>query len=781
MSFLRGSANYVWCTTSVLGKGATGAVFQGVNKHNGETVAVKTFNQLSHMRPQEVQMREFEVLEKVKHENIVKLLAIEEEQEGRGKVIVMELCTGGSLFNLLDDPENSYGLDEDEFLLVLSHLSAGMNHLRDNNLVHRDLKPGNIMKFIKDDGKIIYKLTDFGAARELQDDQQFVSLYGTEEYLHPDMYERAVLRKPVGKTFGATVDLWSIGVTLYHVATGNLPFRPFGGRRNKETMYYITTKKASGVISGVQTAENGPIQWSRELPNSCLLSQGIKKHLTPILAGLLEVNPQKMWTFEKFFGEVTNLLNKKKVFVYFMNKLASLRVYLDKTQHLEDFQLLLTEQTDVEPGSQILLLEDSLLNKQVESNTPGTSFPDTSDGNPIIMFAKNNNGIKFGDERELATFPTLPNLVSVENDATLAKSATAVGYAHKRKIEQYTKCARIMGIAVKQLVEVISQQLEKLQDVSDKCKTLTKATENQLAFFSQSHEATRSLLESSAAPLESDSSLAELCRQVDEIHTEENEGFSRLQNQLTDLAPAVHQLHKRYANEGHLSKEWSEVTREMTDISTAAHRASTYVTKLKESWQHLLRDRASRTLTYNDEQFHILEKIKMTETIRVIVELLTKECEPSVTSRTEALADWYKMASTIYLQTEILYKDLQVFQDDIAAYSMGLRHSQDRYLQLVREMTSRLREVGEEAPPPAPTPQPPCDTRNIRKAVKSILGTQDEVWGLLRENSRLIEQFTSLAAAAGPLDNTDHILQQINLLNMNNVTNGIDTAPPTDL
>ena len=39
-------------------------------------------------------------------------------------------------------------------------------------------------------------------------------------------------------------------------------------------MYYITTKKASGVISGAQTTENGPIQWGRELPNSCLLSQG---------------------------------------------------------------------------------------------------------------------------------------------------------------------------------------------------------------------------------------------------------------------------------------------------------------------------------------------------------------------------------------------------------------------------------------------------------------------------------------------------------------------------
>ena len=58
-----------------------------------------------------------------------------------------------------------------------------MKHLRDNNLVHRDLKPGNIMKFIDIDGSTIYKLTDFGAARELQDDQQFMSLYGTEEYL----------------------------------------------------------------------------------------------------------------------------------------------------------------------------------------------------------------------------------------------------------------------------------------------------------------------------------------------------------------------------------------------------------------------------------------------------------------------------------------------------------------------------------------------------------------------------------------------------------------------
>ncbi|CAK9251931.1 unnamed protein product, partial [Sphagnum jensenii] len=192
--------------------------------------------------------------------------------ETHHKVLIMELCTGGSLFNILDDPINFYGLEEKEFLLVLKHLAAGMKHLRDMNIIHRDLKPGNIMKFVSEDGTSIYKLTDFGAARELEDDQQFMSLYGTEEYLHPDMYERAVLRKSAGKSFKANVDLWSIGVTLFHIATGVLPFRPFGGRKNKETMFKITTEKASGIISGTQHSENGDIEWSRTLPKTCLLS-----------------------------------------------------------------------------------------------------------------------------------------------------------------------------------------------------------------------------------------------------------------------------------------------------------------------------------------------------------------------------------------------------------------------------------------------------------------------------------------------------------------------------
>uniref|UniRef100_A0A9J8A4T8 Inhibitor of nuclear factor kappa B kinase subunit epsilon n=1 Tax=Cyprinus carpio carpio TaxID=630221 RepID=A0A9J8A4T8_CYPCA len=269
------TANHLWSLDDVLGQGATACVYKARNKKTGELVAVKVFNLASYNRPYEVQMREFEVLQKLNHVNIVKLFAVEEmHMNPKQKVLVMEFCSGGSLLNLLEEPENAFGLAESEFLIVLQCVVQGMNHLRENGVVHRDIKPGNIMRQVGEDGRSVYKLTDFGAARELEDDEKFVSIYGTEEYLHPDMYERAVLRKPQHKAYGVSVDLWSIGVTFYHAATGSLPFIPYGGpRKNKKVMYKITTEKPEGTIAGVQKMEDGHIEWSYRLPHCCQLSE----------------------------------------------------------------------------------------------------------------------------------------------------------------------------------------------------------------------------------------------------------------------------------------------------------------------------------------------------------------------------------------------------------------------------------------------------------------------------------------------------------------------------
>ncbi|XP_003702205.1 I-kappaB kinase epsilon [Megachile rotundata] len=736
MSFLRGSANFVWCTTSVLGKGATGAVFQGVNKNNGEPVAVKTFNQLSHMRPPDVQMREFEVLKKVNHENIVQLLAIEEEQDGRGMVIVMELCTGGSLFNILDDPENTYGLAESEFLLVLEHLTAGMKHLRDNNLVHRDLKPGNIMKFIADDGSTIYKLTDFGAARELQEDQQFVSLYGTEEYLHPDIYERAVLRKPVGKTFGATVDLWSIGVTLYHVATGNLPFRPYGGRRNKETMFYITTKKSSGVISGIQTSENGPIEWSRELPQNCQLSVGLKKIVTPLLAGLLEVDPQKIWSFDRFFTEVTDTLSRKRIHIFNIHKGSLIKVFLHPEEKLTALQVHVQDQTDIAPHAQILLFGDVFLTNIIEESTPGKGYPNTCEKKPLMLFSKENNNVNLPMDTELPKFPVFANLVSVENDASQAKTACSVGYVCKRRIERLVLCSKLSQDAIEAFSGYVLKELTRLLEKCQRSKEFTKAIEDTAIVVERSENLARQI----SRKLGGQNSL--------EVKNWKKELDLKSKELLTELAPAIMQLHQRYVKEGSLRSEWDNIIRGLWCpwVNKASQKATTLVDRLRDGWQHLLRDRATRNLTYNDEQFHVLERIKVTETGQRLKNLLETFCVPSMVSRSECVADWYKMAQTVFLQTQILDKDVDNYEHILETYSYRLsQDSKERYenfLDLIDRLPGKLKTV-EKTNSPA---------QENTKKWKNMCVMQERISMILYKNGLLIDEIDRLSA----LDNVEN-------------------------
>uniref|UniRef100_A0A8C9QRD1 TANK-binding kinase 1 n=1 Tax=Scleropages formosus TaxID=113540 RepID=A0A8C9QRD1_SCLFO len=412
---MQSTTNYLWLISDLLGQGATANVYRGRHKKTGDLYAVKVFNNLSFLRPLDVQMREFEVLKKLNHKNIVKLFAVEEETNTRHKVLVMEYCPCGSLYTVLEEASNAYGLPEDEFLIVLHDVVAGMNHLREYGIVHRDIKPGNIMRMIGEDGRSVYKLTDFGAARELEDDEQFVSLYGTEEYLHPDMYERAVLRKDHQKKYGATVDLWSIGVTFYHAATGSLPFRPYEGpRRNKEVMYKIITEKPSGAISGLQKFENGKIEWSTEMPVSCSLSKGLQSLLTPVLANILEADQEKCWGFDQFFAETSDILHRGVVYVFSLQQATLHHVYIHEYNTATLFQELLFHRTNITPPNQELLYEGRRL--VLDPNCQAKTFPRTSQDNPIMLLSRemvSTVGLLFEDHCSKSFFfffkPELPS------------------------------------------------------------------------------------------------------------------------------------------------------------------------------------------------------------------------------------------------------------------------------------------------------------------------------------------------------------------------------------
>ncbi|KAK7102632.1 inhibitor of nuclear factor kappa-B kinase subunit epsilon-like [Littorina saxatilis] len=310
MANVRGTGKHTYSVDDRLGQGATCNVFKGLSK-DGEFHALKIFE------PHAVKdiNREIAALQKLKHENIIRFVGVEHELMSRQVVVVMEFCEGGSLASYLQEPDNMFGLPDTDFLLLLKHMVSGMEHLRNSGFVHRDIKPGNILRCINKDGSSLFKLSDFGTARPLEDDEFFKSLVGTEEYLHPEVFNAAFINEGKSLRFPHSVDLWSLGATLYNAATGDVPFCPFHRRRDRTTMYEMITKKPAGVIGARQDRPNGEIQWLYELPDTSQLSGGLQKLMEPLLVALFERDPRRVWTFEGFFQETQTILAREPVAV----------------------------------------------------------------------------------------------------------------------------------------------------------------------------------------------------------------------------------------------------------------------------------------------------------------------------------------------------------------------------------------------------------------------------------------------------------------------------------
>ena len=152
--------------------------------------------------------QELEVLRMVDHPNVIKCHEIYEDQ--RYVHIVMELCTGGDLFDRLI---NHGQFNEKETAQIMKQIVPAVGYLHSMNICHRDLKADNFLYETGEDSADV-KIIDFGLARKFGVEKMH-TVVGTPYYMAPE-----VLRGNYGKE----CDVWSLGVLLYLLLSGRPPF-----------------------------------------------------------------------------------------------------------------------------------------------------------------------------------------------------------------------------------------------------------------------------------------------------------------------------------------------------------------------------------------------------------------------------------------------------------------------------------------------------------------------------------------------------------------------------
>ncbi|MGK4582060.1 protein kinase domain-containing protein [Kitasatospora sp. HPMI-4] len=206
----------------LLGQGGMASVHLAHDTVLDRQVAVKTLHtELGREDSFKLRFRrEAQAVAKLQHTNIVSVFDSGEDIGADGSVtpyIVMEYVEGKALRDVLNEAITRYGaMPVEQALKVTASVLSALEASHDQGLVHRDIKPGNVMVSTKG----VVKVMDFGIARALQSDvtsmTQTGMVVGTPQYLSPE--------QALGKGVDARSDLYSVGCMLFELLTGSLPF-----------------------------------------------------------------------------------------------------------------------------------------------------------------------------------------------------------------------------------------------------------------------------------------------------------------------------------------------------------------------------------------------------------------------------------------------------------------------------------------------------------------------------------------------------------------------------
>jgi CHASE2 domain-containing sensor protein len=220
-----------------LGKGSMGVVYLGKDPKIGRVVAIKTMALAQEFEADELEdvkarfFREAETAGCLNHPNIVTMYDAGEEHDLA--YIAMEFLKGQDL-SPYTKPDNLLPLPQ--VMNIIARVADALDYAHKQNVVHRDIKPANIMYDHETDTP---KVTDFGIARIIDTSKTKTGMVlGTPSFMSPEQL--------AGKKIEGPSDLFSLGVTLYQMACGKLPF---DGDSMAQLMFHIANEPHTDILS----------------------------------------------------------------------------------------------------------------------------------------------------------------------------------------------------------------------------------------------------------------------------------------------------------------------------------------------------------------------------------------------------------------------------------------------------------------------------------------------------------------------------------------------------
>jgi serine/threonine protein kinase len=213
-----------------LGRGAMGVVYRAQDSALGRTVAIKTIALTGNAAERDIHearfLQEARAAGSISHPAIITIYDV--GREGDTAFIAMELLEGRDLRDMIRD----VSLMPSKSVAIAAAVAEGLAYAHERGVVHRDIKPGNIM--VLTDGRV--KIMDFGIARlhEPTVKTQTGVLLGSPQYMSPEQI--------VGQPFDHRADIFSLGLVLYEMLTGS---KPFQGEDIPELMFKVANMQAT--------------------------------------------------------------------------------------------------------------------------------------------------------------------------------------------------------------------------------------------------------------------------------------------------------------------------------------------------------------------------------------------------------------------------------------------------------------------------------------------------------------------------------------------------------